>query len=34
MSRFPVDIVNFDEEFEYDLDAAINISNIIQDDFI
>ncbi len=34
MSKFPVDIVNFDEEFEHDLDTAINISNSIQSDFI
>ena len=34
MSRFPIDIVNFDEELEYDLETSINISNAIQEDFV
>lgn len=34
MSKFPIDIINFDEEFEFELETAINISNNIQDDFI
>jgi hypothetical protein len=34
MSRFPVDIVNFNDKYEYDLDTAINIANAIQDDFV
>lgn len=34
MSRLPLDIVNFANEFEYDLDSAINIANAIQDQFI
>ena len=33
MSRFPLDIVNFNEEFDFDLDTAITIANSIQDDF-
>ena len=34
MSRFPLDIVNFDETFDYDLDTAITIANSIQEDFV
>lgn len=34
MSKFPIDIINFDDKHEYELDTAINISNAIQDDFI
>ena len=34
MSRLPIDIVNFADDFEYDLDTAINIANAIQEQFI
>lgn len=34
MSKFPIDIINFDLEFEFELETAITISNAIQDDFI
>lgn len=34
MSRFPIDVVNFDEALEYDLETSIDIANTIQDDFI
>ena len=33
MSRLPVDIVSFNEDFEYDLETAITIANAIQDQF-
>ena len=34
MSKFPLDIVNFDEKLDYKLDTAIIIANSIQDDFV
>jgi hypothetical protein len=34
MSKLPINIVNFDEENDYDLDTAVNIANAIQEDFI
>lgn len=34
MSKFPIDVINFDEEFEFEFDTAINIANAIQSDFI
>ncbi|MBN1969881.1 MAG: nucleotide-binding protein [Candidatus Delongbacteria bacterium] len=34
MSKFPVDIISFDEKFEFEIETAINISNAIQNDFV
>jgi len=34
MSRFPLDIVNFDNKNEFELDTAIKICNSIQSDFV
>jgi hypothetical protein len=34
MSKFPVDIVNLNEDYEFELETAINIANAIQDEFI
>lgn len=34
MAKFPLDIVNFNDDFEYNLDTAITISNSIQEDFV
>lgn len=34
MSKFPIDVINFDEEFEFEFETAINIANTIQSDFI
>lgn len=34
MSKFPLDIVNFNEDLDYELETAITIANAIQHDFI
>ena len=34
MSKFPIDIISFEQKFEFELETAISISNAIQDDFI
>ncbi len=34
MSKLPIDIVNFDDKFEFELDTAITISNTIQSEFV
>lgn len=34
MSKFPLDIISFDNKYEHDLEDAITIANAIQEDFI
>jgi len=34
MSKYPIDVISFDDNHEFEIETAINIANQIQDDFL